>query len=270
MSVTWVETHESRKRKESLTGDESADLQYVGFGATDDYEMASALLAVIPSDFRGVPFREYDLAPLGGDCWEATCYYSTKEKREAPDTGEIRFSFDTTGGTVKVTQSLATTSYAANGDTAPDFKGAIGVGKNGDVNGIDVPAPALSFSYTYRMPLASLTLAYVQTLKSMTGKVNNAPWRNFAAGELLFLGARGEEGTSTDPTVTFEFAASENATDIPVGDITVAEKYGHQYLDVYYKEEDDAAANELAPRPRAAYVHTVFYTADFNSLGIGG
>lgn len=273
MSVTWVETHESRRRHEAFVGDSSAELQYVGFGSTADDEVESALLAEIPSSFRGLPLRTWDFGPLGGDVWEATVHYSTKEAPEPPDTGEVRFSCDLTGGTTKITQSLETTAYAPAGETAPDFKGAIGVIKKGGdytVNGLEVPIPSMKFQLTYRMPQATLTLEYVRTLKGLKGKYNNAVWKGFAAGEVLFLGAQCEEGTQTDPTVVFHFSVEDNATNIDIGGvITVSTKLGHQFLETIYEDTEDASAKRLVPNPIAAYVHDVFHSADFSLLGIG-
>jgi hypothetical protein len=270
MTMIWVETHESRERNESIGAESSARLQYVGFGTTDDDEAESALRAILPMEFRWIPLRSWSIRPLGGDCWEGSAEYSTKERPEPPDTGEVRFSCDTTGGTVHLTHSLATTAYAPVGSTAPDHYGAIGPGKNGEVKGVDITLPELKFSLSYRLPHADLTLAYVYTLFGLTGKVNDAAFKGFAAGELLFCGAQAEEGTNTDATVTFNFIASANAANIAIGSaITVTSKLGHQYLDVMYDEADDAAAKHFVSRPIAAYVHTVYDTADFSLLGIG-
>jgi hypothetical protein len=267
--VIWQETHASRRRQEAFVAASSAELQYVGFGTTDDDEAETALRAEMPLTFRGLPLRSWSMNPLGGDCWEASANYAQRDAPEPPDAGEVRFSCDTTGGSVHITQSLATTKYAKSGETAPDYKGAIGV--QGDtVQGVDIVTPTLKFQLTYRMPKADLTLGYVLTLYALTGKVNSGTWKGFAAGELLFLGATADEKNFIDPTVTFKFAASPNATNISVGgNITVTNKGGHQYLWIAYEKADDSAAKKTVQNPKAAYVETVYSSGNFALLGIG-
>jgi hypothetical protein len=54
--------------------------------------------------------------------WEVTVRYG---KKEAKDTGESSFSFDTGGVTAHITRSLATISRHALSGTAPDCQGGL-------------------------------------------------------------------------------------------------------------------------------------------------
>lgn len=190
------------------------------------------------------------------------------------------YSFKTTGGTEKITQSLSTVaSGARSGKTPPDFKGAIGVNKD-KVEGVDRVMGKFEFSMVKQIP--RLSLAYCRVVTDLTGRVNLCRWYGFDPGELLFLGATGQtKGPSgaggTDQggwTVTYDFAASPNLTDIllvPAGDtegaMVVPEKRGHDYLWVYYAPEE--SENKLARTPYAWYVEQIYYYADFGWLGIG-
>jgi len=270
MSFIWIETPESRRRRAGFkSADASATLEYVGFGSIDDSEIEAALLVEMPASFRGLPLLTWELDPLGGDVWAGRGNYSSKDKPETPDTGDIRFSFDTTGETAHVTQSLDTTKYSPAGQTAPDYQGAIGVGPNDSIAGVDIPAPGLKFSWTYRMPFGDLTMDYAKTVAGMTGKSNAEPWKGFDAGELTFLGATGEEKTQGDASVTFHFKASRNITDLETGGITISSKLGCQYLWFAYAKTEDDEASFTVPNPIGAYVETVIETADFTELGIG-
>lgn len=101
----------------------------------------------------------------------------------------------------------------------------------------------------------------------LTGRVNHAPFKGFAAGEVLFLGASGSQRGQEDWEVTFSFAASPNVTGLAVGQITGIAKKGWEYLWVRY--EDAVDAHTLVKQPAAAYVEQVYPYGDFALLGIG-
>jgi len=121
----------------------------------------------------------------------------------------------------------------------------------------------------YKRP-GSVDSTYRITCHNLTARTNNAAFRGFPAGDVLFLGVRGSRrGRQADDLweLTFSFAASPNGTNLVVGDITVPSKKGWEYLWVYY--EDAVAGNLHARRPRAAVVERVYDEGDFSLLGIG-
>ncbi|RMF94392.1 MAG: hypothetical protein D6741_12675, partial [Planctomycetota bacterium] len=113
-----------------------------------------------------------------------------------------------------------------------------------------------------------VTDAYKATLYNLTGTVNNATFRNFAAGEVLFMGASGSKRGPGDWEITFRFAASPNVTGLTIGEITGINKNGWDYLWVAYADDVDDAAKELIKKPIAAYVERVYRYTDFSLLGI--
>jgi hypothetical protein len=179
----------------------------------------------------------------------------------------LEHPFDTGGGTTHITQSLATVnSYAPAGETPPDFKGAIGVSTD-SVEGTDITIPVFNFTETHYVPVALLTGAYKVVLFYLTGRVNHAPFKGFARGEVLFQGASGSQRGQEDWEITFSFAASPNATGLTVGDITDIDKKGWEYLWVRYQDAEDA--DVLVKQPAAVYVEQVYLYGDFSLLGIG-
>ena len=117
-----------------------------------------------------------------------------------------------------ITQALAQSKYPA---TAPDAKGAIGITADGQVQGVDIDAPTYAWSETHYLPVGVVTPAYKAALYAIAAApVNNATWRGFAAGEVKFKGASGQQRGEEDWAVTFKFEASPNATGLTVGDIT--------------------------------------------------
>jgi hypothetical protein len=176
---------------------------------------------------------------------------------QPPETGSSSFSFDTSGGTQHITQSILTTNrYAPAGATAPDFQGAIGVTVD-SVEGVDITVPIYAFTETHYLSSSVVTNAYKGTLFNLTGRVNNAAFKGLAEGECLFLGATGSLRSVTDDwEITYRFAASPNATGLTVGSITGINKKGWEYLWVRYQDVEDS--NVLVKQPIAAYVEQVY------------
>lgn len=190
------------------------------------------------------------------------------DPEEAYGNSDPAVTFDTTGGTRHITQSLATISTTPT--TAPSYAQAIEVDGEGNVNGCDVVMPVMTFSETHYFKPSKVTSAFQKQLFAMTGKVNNAAFRDFAVGEVLFMGASGRR-TGTDAEdlweLTFTFSVSPNRTNISVGNgITVAQKYGWDYMWIKYGEK--VVAGAVVKVPVAAYVERVYEAANFSELGI--
>ena len=265
MPVTVEEKFESRT---STTGpNASVELVYTARGSNDDLEVKTEIESVSPTTYDGLPRQSVSIEPVGELHWEATVRYSLSSS-SPPPTGGSTFSFDTGGGTRHITQSLATVgSYAPAGQTPPDFKGAIGV-TNDSVEGVDVAVPVYNFAETHYLPDSQVTDQYKGVLFSLTGKVNDGVFRGFAAGECLFLGASGSKRSDSDWEISFRFAASPNAMNLTVGDITGIAKKGWEYLWVRYADAVDDTAKALVKKPVAAYVEQVYDSGNFAALGI--
>lgn len=228
--------------------------------------------------------ESYSVEYLGDDAWQVTATYE-KEGADAVEGGDDQNqqgtplkrtrSFDTSGATLHITQALGEDRFG--GVAPPNMNKAIGV--DGDsVQGVDIVVPQFTWTETYDVPAAFVTLPYARSLASLTGAVNNADFRTFKAGEVLFLGATGSHEWDTDKgdgpwSLAFKFQASPNAganetlEAITIGDITNIQKKGHEYLWVRY--EDAVASDTLIKRPKYVYVNKVYREADFNGLGIG-
>jgi len=268
MPIECVEKFESRQ---VTTGrDPSVELRYIIRGTNSDVEARAALIASSPAayDLWGtgqvfLPRDSVTIQPVGDLLWEGIVRYS-----QIPQTEQSVFSFDTGGGTQHIMQSLTTVArYARPGETAPDCKGAIGATAD-SVEGVDITVPVYHFTETHYLPDEAVTSEYKAILFRLTGKVNNAPFKEFAAGECLFLGASGSKRGSGDWEITYRFAASPNATDLTIGDITGINKKGWEYLWVRYSDSEDPIAKVLVKTPIAVYIEQVYPYGDFSLLGI--
>lgn len=186
------------------------------------------------------------------------------------DLGEslMRWSFDTQGGTIRITNSRATARFPG---TAPDHKGAIEVDPDGDVNGVDIVVPALKLTARKRwlkdssLYNADTFMTYIRTLSRYTGQMNSGTYGAFANNELLFLGASGEFQAGKDNEVEYHFAASDNETALTIGALTGIAKNGHDYLWIAYKHSTDTAGKKCRV-PAYAYVERVYDQFPFASL----
>ena len=245
----------------------AVELEFIIKGTTNDAIATQALLATAPPTYANLPRKEYSLERLGDDAWMGTVQYSGLEQQ---DFGLISLEFRIGTENTKLMQSINTVaSYPAPGQTAPNFQGAINVSANG-VEGVEIAIPTFEWSETWRHPDQTINgLAYGGTLYTVTGRVNNAPFRGFAAGEVLFRGAEGRKTRHDAWEFSYHFAASPNATNLRVGPITGISKKGWEYLWVLYHEKEDDNAKSLVQVPRAVYIEQVYPTANFSVLGIG-
>jgi hypothetical protein len=259
-------------------------VRYFAEGTDDDLEVKAAALVATPAQWAdpqgGDPLvrQGIDVRQVGQMLFEVEVRYGPgddEDSQEPPETGEGDFSFDTSGGTQHITVALARKfAQGPAGNAAPDNGRAINVRKNGTsvtVDGVDIVIPTLKFVRTHYLPASLVTTAYIKTLARLTGKVNNAPWYGFDAGELLFLGAQGQRRGRGDWQVTFNLDASENIEGLSIGEgefqISGIDKQGWEYFWVEW--QTTAGTVTLVPQPHYAYVDQIYRTADFTQLGIG-
>jgi hypothetical protein len=264
MTMQAIELHESDQV--TYGDDPQAVKRYRVEGTTDRDTALSILLAASPetATFWGIDLcrQRATIQPAGSDWWDASLTYGKRKKKEA---GDWTLSWDTTGGTEKILQSLATTAYDISG-TAPETYGAIGV-HNGTVEGVDIVVPKFGFSINYTFDAKFLNPAMLLVHYNLTGRTNSAAFWGFAAGEVLFLGATGSTGSNDLADLSFKFAASPN-TNVATAGITIS-KGGWQYVTFLYRDQPDTGGAAMIQRPIAAYCHTVYQSGNFGLLGIG-
>ena len=253
MTITLVESRSSRSSTFLPPGETR---EYAASGSNDDSAVRVYAIANTPAfidDDRGRIYRQdVSLSPVGFQQFRVSVPYAQR-KRES---GEYSISFDTQGGTVRVNASRNTLSKKARPNAAapPDQGGLIGV--NGeDVEGTDAVIPALRLTVDFTHPEAIITIAQIKNLARWTGRYNSAPFLTFDAGEILFLGCTGREGTETETTVSYQFAASQNAV-LNFGDILNVNKRGWDYAWVAYEEHVENG--QPAQRPKWVYVEEIY------------
>jgi hypothetical protein len=262
---------------EKSTGDNGqTTLKYLIVG-TEEYTKDEALAALNTQapETDGTYYRQSrNVEPVGDPAlslmYKGTVTYAPRQSSDYAGSEELSaFSFDTTGGTIHITQSLSTVQKYG---TAPNnYKGAINVSRDGGnitVDGVDIVSPTYSFSETHYFAPEDVDNDYKGHIFSLTGKVNNATFKGLLAGECLFLGASGSQRGTGNWEITFNFAGMPNRTGITVGDITSIAKKGWEYMWVEYSETKDSVTSALVKTPSAAYIEQVYEYGDFDDLGI--
>lgn len=249
------------------------ELSYLATGCETDEEVRALIDTDAPDTYADVLARSGDISidEIGGGFWDVTIPYSIEAYDMEVEEGG-GFSFRTGGGSQHITHSLRTVSSTnATGDHGPNFQQAINVErKNGamEIGGTDIGAPQGEFSETYKFPAGAVTSSYRRAVIEATYKVNSTAFREWDAGEVLFLGADGSREEGGDWTITFNFAASPNRTDIAIGDINVPAKKGWEYLWVLYEDNEDTEAKRLGKKAVCAYVEQVY--EETNLAGVLG
>ena len=279
MPLTFYEKVESRKWN---TGDNaSVDLFYDLEGTSSDTFAKTLAESSTPTTYEGLVRHSINLEPVWVDTtaadghWLVTVRYSVQDPASG---GDSTFCFDTSGGTQHITQSKEPIGrYAPAGIViVPDHKGAIGY--NGEtVEGVDITVPVYTWGETHYLADILVTWGYRGTLFGLTGRTNDAPFKGFAAGECLFLGAAGSKRAAEEWEISFRFAGSPNVADACADwDATIkpaaaVPKKGWEYLWVQYADCIDATANpkRKLKRPVGVYVERVYPSGNFAGLGIG-
>jgi hypothetical protein len=192
--------------------------------------------------------------------WKCKVVWTTKQADKTPPpptqdyTPEIAMSSG--GGTTHITQSFVTVEKQPS--SAIDYNMIGFDGK--DVKGVDIMSPSIEFSETYIRDQSWLTYAIIRALTINSGKVLNEEFRGFPVGEVLYKGcdiSRPADG-SGKVKFTYHFAVSPNATDISIGNLTIADKKGWDYLWIRYGDEYNSTAKEVVKTPVATYVEKVY------------
>ena len=261
MAATVEELFEAHD--ELMAARPSADIMFLVRGAADEAAVRAAATSGTPTVYNSMPRRSTKIEErVNETTWKIRVHYEPYGYSPVEDS----FTFDISGGTQHITQSIATVGrYPAPGFAAPDLEGAIGF--DGErVTGVDIHVPVFSFAETHYKEPEEVDFSYKAALFNLCSTTNNASFRSFAAGTCLFVGAAGSQKKGGRWEIQYRFSASPNRSNITIGSITGIAKLGWHYLWVLYA--DDQSEGFVVKRPVAAYVEQVYETGDFSVLGI--
>jgi hypothetical protein len=261
-------------------------------GTMDDTLVRLQVDQFLPLTYLGLWFVDYRVEHKGNKVWDVTARYGVRPPKRPDSSGTVP-GFDTPNDasaltvgttidcvatTTNVKKSLATPIIMRWNDahaTIPDHRQHINV--DGDsVEGVDIYVPKFEFQETHYFTHAQFNPTYRRNLFNLQAKTNNAAFRGFEAGEVLFLGFTATLKGLTHWEVTFKFAASPNQknleTKLPGTLVGVVPpdgvvKKGWQYLWIRYLTKQDGKV--FLPKPQYLYIERVYEEANFAGLGIG-
>lgn len=256
---------------------ERAERVWLVTGATDKADAGTEAETESGASYEGLPYDKTRIEEVPPDesTFKVTVKYGIADTRGPKVAGDEMTKFSTTGEKTKVKSSITTTdSVAGDGETAFDFGGAIGVQENGRIDGVDIVVPSLSMVLTRVMANTDVTASFVDTLFSLTGSVNSASCviygKTFAAGEVLFQGAEGNQRGNDDWEITFKFSCSPNdSTYNPGPNFTdTLDKKGWDYVWWYPGTREDSTNSKTVSKPVAAYAEQVYPYKDLTALPV--
>lgn len=242
----------------------SVTYRYKATGEHNDAIVRAYALAATPlvvyTDIGTLYRGNLQIDPDGHKQYSVNVPYGPSNKNQ---TGSATFRFDTTGATINLKAAKEhIDSYPAGSPTDP-HKGSIGVTKKGDVDGAEIVVPALKLTYSFKHAAGVINEDHARALAGVTGMTNLDEFRGFQPGELLYIGSTGEDGSETEASVEYVFVASQNVSDLTVGDITGIAKEGHHYLWIEFKNEVEDG--QPAVQPSRVHIERVYDPIDFAS-----
>lgn len=248
--------------------------KYNVYGTSSEEDVLDAVYATAPASIAGLPIQGISLDEDEDvpEFYECVASYGSKQKDE-PEVDAVEYRFSYQAPSVQIYQSLQTI-YATSvpgGFGPPQFHGAINVVNDGSkqkVEGYNLAPPPTTFTLIYYPANATISTGYQTTVENLVGKVNSTTFKGRPAGSLMLTSVQGGARNNAGWSLELGFAYVANATDIPVGEMTIPSKDGMDLLWVFYGVDEDSSAKQLVQKPFAAYVERVFYRADLNALGI--
>lgn len=258
----WVD--EKFLSRSSHLGNRQGQERVFTINAADENEAIALLKAALPDSYpvASGTFRliDYGVDPIGPSFWIGQGSYEQKRPDDNPS-----FSFELGGGTAKILVSKEV--IASYGTSPPTCDGSIGATADG-VEGCEIFVPSYSWSEIWRFNPADADATYRNKVKALlAAPVNNATFRGYPAGEVLFMGATGSQTGQNETEVTFKFSQSPNVTSLTVGGLTGIAKKGWEFLDQRFTEA--VVNNILVKTLQFIYIHRVYDSGDFTTLNIG-
>lgn len=254
----------------------SVRMDYQVREAADEAEALLALEGVISATYVDLKLHEYGVGEAQGNgVWPAFASYargsvlrSNQPKgAEPPEVGETVITYETSVGTERMYRSYATMStvYVAGESSGIVASGSLNASAD-SVEGIDVDRPNGGFEVTMGLSAAVCTASYRQNCQSLVGRVNNAAFNGYAAGEVKCTRVRFTQRNGGDWTAEFGFAVSRNVTATAIGALPSVTKEGWWYLNYHFEQRK--TSDKIYMKALGATVEVVYQYGDFSAFGL--
>ena len=169
---------------------------------------------------------------------------------------------------VAINQKRLWTTPGALVPNAGNFIGWNGkTGADMQITGVDVPFAQPRETHVKKMTFAQLSTSFRRRVAKLVGCVNNAKWKGWEKGEVMFLGCSfsGTSGETVD--VSFNFAIQMNETLTIASGVPAIKKEGHWYVWTI-KDTERAGAGTISTSVKAVFGSQIAKYADFSELGL--
>lgn len=252
-----------------ITGTNTAsDLKTVGPQRREQYSGFPGVVV----DSRRISPQKLDSNDPTLSIWSLQVIYvdlASKNSGALPPRDEPEYELSIMTQTEHIDRAISQQNYPSA--SATEVGDIIGLTDEGDIDGVDIFTPKPK--YTEVKSRTSLSTNYKRVLNEAVGKVNDAPWKDWFAGEVLFLGAVARR-KGTDPwRISYEFAISFDYTfSVSLSDGSTPEvtKGGWQYFWSRFVQVSNEAETEVNRQRKSIHLATVYQSYDFAKLGLGG
>jgi hypothetical protein len=228
-----------------------------------------AFAPLVDPDYSNLTRKSFSSSSVTGyeDEWTGTVVW---EEYDPPVVGQ-----ETLTGSISVTSQVVkqtfrhVASYGPDPLVTPGFSGLINATPEGP-EGAAIDIPVVTFTITKQYAKGTFTTAFLANATAYVGLPNTIAWRNFASGEVKLVGVDGSSNAGQFDPVSYQFSASPTFNGIvipsPLGNITVTQKLGWQYLHIQYRTFTDPVSGLPTQVPFAAHVDELTPGVNLNLL----
>lgn len=254
-----------------VSGDPSADYRFVRAAVLDYVPKSNAP----PGVSYAWPRRAFELKEAGWGVWKATVQWAALS---------VQYALKIGGSQQQIRADKSVVHAYAGSIAVPD---ALTAGTNGaavgfdgrTIHGASIYVPTRSWTESVEIPISDYTFDYEDQVGFISqSPVNEAEFRGWHAGDVIFHGMQSQLSTQNPDFVTavFEFEMSPGNRSgtgqlplLSVGGITGIEKDGWDYLDVKWNPALDSTSPTTIMKAEYALVHRLLDRSDFTPLNIG-
>lgn len=257
-------------RNEQDSAQSSATFIFIARGSKNEDEIIAAVRDFAPEildeKYEKLPRQSIAISErLTEDDWKVSVVYADSGKDgqyEDSEKQEPQYNFEISAGTKKMVYAIKHVKTYPSSAPAP--KAGINDGE-----GVEIIYPVSRFSETHFMTKAKVSASYKRKVAELVGKINNASFKGYSKGQVLFMGCTGSRTGREKWQITFNFAVSTKQTGISIGDISGISKDPWDVIWCQYEEGENNDHTETIKKVKAVHVEQVYEEGSFGVLGIG-
>ena len=279
--ATVSEAYEAHTKKIDASGNLiSAQIIYVVVAAQNEDEALQQVLETAEKKINNIPLQSIEIDRKDNEnTFHVSANYEMSSSGGSGDRNngyteedDQTVSFDCSGGTKHVTRAYQQKRvYGGNFDDANCGIGWNGkTGSDSNFAGVDIPTADMRLTYTKVLSRSkAFSTDYQRNVASVVGNINNAPFKGWQTGEVMFLGCSYStpEKSRDKITVTFNFRIQQNEKNASISGIPIGKKYGFDYI---WVRSGTVVNSSSLPENKieSIYLSRVCEFADFRKLGL--